>query len=248
MAATLYDTPRGGRIYKWLRRSPPLAKVIGTDDDDQEVTVSLVAPGVSGSPKWKDAIGALYDCTKLRGINPAGETVRVLNLDAKAEPALADASDAHEANIAARREAREVGSTLIAIDLPKLVDNIARNMKEVSAASAQQQSTAFAAGFKAMTDVIGLCIGMLSRVDARMAELESNQPVDEPPEEPEGEGDSGRNANAAMLLQALQQQQGGGGGAGPVNASQAAQLAALLQQYLPSQPSTPSEPNGHAGQ
>jgi hypothetical protein len=244
--AKLYDTPRGMRIYHWLRRTPELVKVIGTDAGDQTISVSLARQPNSGQPKWKDAIGALIDCVKLQGLDAAGDVVRVLSLDPDADPALADASEAHETNMQARREAREVGSTLIAIDLPKLVDNIARNMKEVSAASAQQQSTAFAAGFKAMTDVIGLCIGMLNRVDQRMADLEANQPQPELPEEPEPEGEA-RNAQAMLLLQqALQQKQGNG--AGPVNPDQAAALGQLLQQYLGQPSPQPTEPNGHAGQ
>lgn len=239
----VYDTPKGRKIYSWLRRTPPLAKVVGFDAADQEVTVSLERRGEGqGSPKWKDAIGALYDCERMRGLNAAGEVVRVLDLDPDKDPSLRERIDTHEAGNAARREARETGSTLIAVDVPKLVESIAKNMQEVAKTAAEQNSAAFAKGFEAMTDVVQLCIGMLQRVDARVAELEESQPAPEPPA-PEPD------ARAQLALDALMKTLAPGGpGPGAVNMAQAAQLQALLGQFLGGgAPSAPTEPNGHAG-
>ncbi|HUL81662.1 MAG TPA: hypothetical protein VL131_05945 [Gammaproteobacteria bacterium] len=243
----VYDTPKGRRLYSWLRRSPPLVRVVAVDEAEQEITVSLERREGQGSPKWKDAIGALYDCVKMRGLNAAGEVVRTLSFDPDADPALATRIDSHEAMNAARQHARETGSTLIAVDVPKLVESIAKNMQEVAKTAAEQNSAAFAKGFEAMTDVVQLCIGMLQRVDQRVAELEESRPEPpEPPAEPEGD------ARGQLAIDALIKSLAPGLGAassGGVNAAQAAQIQALLGQFLSGgTPPAPTEPNGHAGQ
>lgn len=241
----VYDTPKGRKIYSFLRRTPRLTKVRGFDEADQEIVVTLVRAGEGqGSPKWKDAIGALYECIRMQGLNEAGEVVRTLSIDPDQDPALREKIDTHEAGNEARAQARQHGSTLIAIDVPRLVDNIARNMKEVAESSAAQQATAFKAGFEAMTNVINLCLGMLQRVDDRLENLEQNNPEPEQQEEPE-QDDGQRNQLAHMaLMQALQGQKAGGA----VNPEQAAALTQLLQQYLGGQkPPAAPEPNGHAG-
>jgi hypothetical protein len=240
----VYDTPKGMRIYSWLRRQPPLAKVVGFDEADQEITVSLERESGSGSPKWKDAIGALYECVRMRGLNKAGEVVRTLSLDPDADPELASNVDTHIASNVAKREARETGSTLIAVDVPKLVESIAKNMQEVARFAAEQNSAAFSKGFEAMTDVVQLCIGMLQRVDARLEQAENAQP--EVIETPNGEPDRNSLAHQA-LFQALSGAAPGGAGA-VVNHQQAAMLMQLLQQHLGAQPpaAQPTEPNGHA--
>jgi hypothetical protein len=239
----VYDTPTGRKIYTWIRRTPPLHKVIGTDAADQEITVAL--DGGSGT-KWKDAIGSLYECVKLKGLNSSGDVVRTLSLDPDVDPAFRERQEVYEAGTAARRDARDHGSTLIAIDVPKLVDAIAKSMQEVAKSSAQQQSEAFKSGFEAMTNVVELCIGMLQRVDQRLEQMEeqaSSAPeLVESPAQSDGRGELA----GAALMQALGMTPGGAMPA-QVNPQQALQLQQLLQQYLGGAPAAAPEPNGHAG-
>lgn len=246
MATKLYDTARGRRIYHWLRRNPPLARIVGVDEGDQEVTVSLERnAGLSGQTKWRDAIVALYECVKLRGLNDKGDVVRVLTLDADTDATIAEATDEHENRVLARHSAKESGSTLIAVDVPKLVESIAKNMQEVARSSAEQQANAFKSGFDAMTNVINLCLGMLQRVDQRLEELEQTQPEADEADEPE----PNRNALVEQALQQALANNGAPAAAAGVNPQQAVQLSALLQQYLGGGARRPQpEPNGHAGQ
>ena len=153
---------RGWRILRFLKRKPLPAKLVGESLDGDEVTVAIT--GDNGAA-LSDAVSALDECWSIKALDKDGNTLRKLELDPQDPELAAEAPD--QALSSAQRS-----NTIISIDVPKLVDNIARNMREVSAAAASQQSKAFSEGFQAMTSVVNLCLQMLVRVEQRLANAE----------------------------------------------------------------------------
>jgi hypothetical protein len=158
--------------------------VKGETLDGDDVLVAITG---SGPSQWADAISALSDCWTLTALDKDGNTLRVLELDPK---------DPEFANELADRDdfTPSRSSTTIAVDVPKLVDNIARNMREVSASAATQQANAFREGFAAMTSVVNLCLQMLVRVEQRLQQAEDRSIDHHGP-------DDGRQQLAMMALQ-----------------------------------------------
>lgn len=117
-----------------------------------------------------DAVTALDDCWTVRAFDKDGNLIRKLELDPHDPELATDLED---------QEQKPRPGAIISIDVPKLVDNIARNMREVAASSASQQANAFKEGFAAMTSVVNLCLEMLLRVDRRLEQAEDR--VVEPP-------------------------------------------------------------------
>jgi hypothetical protein len=213
-------------LLKWLRRKPCPHTVVGETEDGEErkAVVSLTGPTI-----WADVLGIVRACTHLECRDKEGNTLRVLDLDAD-DPELRAENELE----AVQRTIGQHGSVpLISVDIPRLVDNLARNMREVAAEAAKQQAGAFKEGFAAMTSVVNLCLGLLVRVDERMAQVEHDAQqttVEATPTDPRQQ----------MAMLALQKAIGGGNGA-PTNGGgiNMAQILQLVQQFQQSAPQTP---------
>lgn len=197
--------PRNQRIMKWLRRKPSPATVIGETADGDEVKAVVNS---TGPTTWSDVLSVVRPCVRLEALDERGQALRALEL----EP------DDPELRAEAIASSMPGSVPIISIDIPRLVDNLARNMREVAAESARQQAGAFKEGFGAMTQVVQLCLGLLVRVDQRMAELEEQADAQRDEQQPP-EGNP-RNQLAMLALQKAVS--GGTNGAG-------ADLGALLQ-------------------
>ena len=204
-------SPRSVRILRWLRREPVPAKVVGETADGDEVTVTVTG---STPTKLRDVIGAVRDCVELQAFGKDDNLLRRLPLhDEPGEP---------------KPKAEHGGATVLSIDVPKLVDAIARNIREASSEAARSTAQAHGAGFTAMTNVVNLALQLLGRLDARLREAEEEaRTITTTGEEDEPD------TRQALMLQALQQAMGGnkanGAGFDP------AKLASFLQQVVAQQ-------------
>lgn len=220
-------SPRNQRLLKWLRRKPVPHTVVGETADGEEcrAVVSLTGPTI-----WSDVLSVVRACVHLEARDKEGQTLRALDLD------LDDPELRAESELEAASSRPVPGSIpIISVDIPKLVDNIARNIREASNEAARAQAGAFRDGFSAMTNVVNLCLNLLTRVDDRLAEAEerdrANVQTTAEPAEPVDE-----RKQLAML--ALQKAMGGGNGA-PTNGGggmNMAQILQLVQQYQQNQP------------
>jgi hypothetical protein len=241
--ASVRESPKGMRLLKWLRRKPQPFKVIGEQDDGDEITCAL-GTGKSMRP-WTDAVRVLIECVKVTALNEAGETIRVMEFDEENDPTLIAENERAES-----RGAPPAGSVpLISLDVPKLVDNIARNIREAVAETAGQQTRAYDAGFKAMVSVVNLALGLLVRLDQRLEVVQES-------------ADANANVNALppgdnrdqLVLMALQkalgqQQPDGGASVGGINISPQ-HMSALAELYRQmSGNGAAAQPNGasHGG-
>lgn len=215
-----WRTPRGRKIYSFLRKDPKAVKVRAFDGD-RDWLVMVTTP--------KEVCAAVIDAEKLEALDGSGTVLRVLDISE-------DEPDQPE-----RRQ-----GDLLAVDVPRLIDNIGRNMRELVAESSKMQSQAYKSGFDAMTDVVRLCIDMLQRVDQRLEDAETREPQVVVQEAP-ARGDERSELAKLAIMRALGQ--GGPPPPGPVNHQQVAQLQQLFEQYLAQQMSGApnTEPNGHAG-
>jgi len=189
-------------------------------------------PGNAGAVLWLDAVAALHPCVKITALDKDGAILRVLPLDPN-DPEL-EAEAQREESRAERHTRGRVSVPIISVDVPKLVDNIARNMKEASISGATHQANAFKEGFAAMTSVVNLCLTILMRVDARLEQAEASVGTVETPGQP--------SVRDQMVMMALQKAMGGG----PVPAQGITidpnTIAAIVAQF---QQSPSSEANGH---
>ncbi len=226
--------PRGWRILRFLKRKPLPAKVIGESLDGDDVTVAIT--GDNGAA-FSDAVSALDGCWTVKALDKEGNTIRKLEMDPHDPELAAEASERDGMTNAAR------SNTIISIDVPKLVDNIARNMREVAAAAATQQSKAFSDGFAAMTSVVNLCLQMLVRVERRLEVAEERTELNSPT-------DGGRNQLAMLALQkalggdATPQQPQAAGSNGGIHVTPA-MINSLLEQFMT--PGAASEGDGSNG-
>lgn len=224
-------SPRNQRLLKWLRRKPQPATVVGetVDGDECRATVSLTGP-----TQWSDVLSVVRKCVHFKALDKDGNTLRALDLDPD-DPELRAES---ELETAERIQAAQPGSVpIISVDIPRLVDNLARNIREASSEAARQQAGAFRDGFAAMTNVVNLCLNMLSRVDARMQEQEDElaaraaagvAPTDSPPVD----------QRQQLAMMALQRALSGGANGAPANGGglNMGALMQLMQQWQASQP------------
>lgn len=225
---------RGWRILRFIKRKPLPAKLVGESLDGDDVTVAVT--GDNGAA-LSDAVSALDECWTIRALDKDGNTIRKLEMDPHDPELAAEAPD--QALASAQRS-----NTIISIDVPKLVDNIARNMREVAAASATQQSRAFSDGFAAMTSVVNLCLQMLIRVERRLADAEehnSNLPA-------------GEDSRSQLAMLALQKALGGGAPTTPPQAGSnggihitPAMINSLLEQFMSSGATTEGDGSNGAG-
>lgn len=206
---------RSVRLLRWLRRKPQPAKLLGETADGEEVTCAISA---TGPAQWTDVLSVVRECEIIKALDKDGNELRRIKLD-PSDPELRAESEMEQA---LERVSKQGGSVpIISVDIPKLVDNLARNMREVAGEAARQQSNAFKEGFGAMTSVVNLCLGLLVRMDQRLNETENaldavtthGQPVGEP-EDP----------RAKMAMAALKQAMGGA-----ANGSGAPDMAKLMQ-------------------
>lgn len=205
-------SPRTLRILRWLRRKPLPAKVVGETVDGDEVVVTVTG---STPTQLRDVIGAVRDCVELEARDKEDNVLRKLPLhdepEAKPKP--------------------EVGAApVLSVDVPRLVDAIARNIREASTEAARQTALAHGAGFTAMTNVVNLALQLLGRLDARLREAEEEaRTITTTGEEDEGD------TRQALMLQALQQAMGGNGKANGAGFDPT-KLAAFIQQVMQQQP------------
>jgi hypothetical protein len=225
------ESPKGMRILKFLRRQPMPAKILGETPEGE--TVSCVIPKKPNTAAWTDAVRVLLECEKLKALDADDNSLRVLEFDPD-DPAL----QAEEETVKARARSKDHGSApIISVDVPRLVDNIAKNLKEVAVTAAGMQADAFKAGMAAMTAIMNTTLNMVVRLEERLsdAEEERDQARNEALQlaaaatqtaaEPEG------SERERMAMMALQKVIGGGGemsGLG-LPAEQMSALGQLLQ-------------------
>jgi len=224
-------SPRNRLLLHWLKRKPMPARIVGETLDGDEVKAAV---NQTGPAQWSDLVGVLRGCIKVQALDKDDQVLRVLELDPD-DPELRAETET-EASLRGLARANVGASVpIISVDIPKLVDNIARNMREVASEAARQQSGAFKEGFGAMVSVVNVCLGLLVRVENRLAEVEDQAAQHQ--EETEGNGPQTREQLAAM---ALQRAMGGGAptnGGGKFDPSELLKLVASLQQQQ-------QQPNG----
>jgi len=189
-------SPRNAKILKWLRRKPVPVIVVGETADGDELRAVV---NQTGPTTWSDVLSVVRSCVRLEAHDKDGQTLRALELDSD-DPELRA-----ESEIEAARAAQPGSVPIISVDIPRLVDNLARNMREVASESARQQAGAFKEGFAAMTAVVQLCLGLLQRVDQRLADVEDQAEARAVPAEASPEP----NQREQLALMALQQAMGG---------------------------------------
>lgn len=146
------------RLLRWIRRAPLPAKLVGETLTGEEVRVAVTGDSKAA---FADAVTSLDECWRIVALDKDGNQIRKFEVDRNEREREAEED-----------ESRQRPGQLISIDVPKLVDNIARNMREVATTSANQQALAFKEGFGAMTQVVNLCLTLLVRVDQRLEEAE----------------------------------------------------------------------------
>lgn len=223
----LARSPRGLRILRFLKRKPQPAKLVGETEDGEEVTCAV---NRTGPAQWTDAVTVLRECMKIQALDKEGAVLRVLTLDPHDPELQAEA----ETEQATRNAARGVHGSVpvISIDVPKLVDNIAKNLRETAISSAGQQAAAFKEGFAAMTSVVNLCLSLLVRVEERLEEATART------QQPETDEDGQR----SMLVQAALQKALGANGHAPGITIDPAVISQLVQRFATANPD--GEENG----
>jgi hypothetical protein len=182
-------TAREYRILRWIRKKPLPHRVVGETLAGEEISVAVNAESRGA---LSDAVESLSECVELVAKDKDGNLVRRLALGAE------DLEPVEE-------ETGTVGS-FVGTDIPKLVDSIAKNMREVAVESANMQAGAFKEGFASMTEVVKLCLELLGRVDRRLQEAEARA------------GDSPTDHNSQLAMLALQRAFGGLGLPAPTGA------------------------------
>src|SRR5690349_19817456 len=210
-------SPRNVRLLRWLKRKPMPHRLVGETVDGDEVKAAVSA---TGPAQWADVVGVLRACVKIQALDKDDQVLRQLDLDPD-DPELRAETETEAALSGVARGA--ASAPIISVDIPRLVDNIARNMREVASESARQQSGAFKEGFSAMVSVVNVCLGLLVRVEQRLAEVEDQAAQQN--EDNEAGGPQTREQLAQMALQRAL----GGNGAAPTNGGGTVKPTDLLQ-------------------
>lgn len=224
--AKLKESPRDWRCVRWLRKKPIPTLIKGEDDEGEEITVRLVSK--SGErPKWADAARALHRCSRLTAYDDDGAILRTLEHDDDHDPEL-------RAEVQ-RETARETGavpygSPLLAIDVPRLVKEIAESMQRVSVGAAEQQARAHAEAFKQMGNVLNVAMNLLVRLERQLEAVEERHAAatDDDEEEPTDE-------KTALAMAAIQKVLGGGSSLALPNGAGGVDLGALMKNVTPEQ-------------
>lgn len=191
---------RSVRLLRWLRREPLPAKVVGETDDGDETT--CVVSG-NTTKKLHDVISVVKHCTELRAYDKDGNQLRALTLD-PSDPELRAESEA--AGLV--KSLGGNGSVpIISVDLPKLVDNIARNIREASSEASRQSANAHRGGYEAMISVVQVAMNLLVGVESRLNRMQEQMERQER-QQPDQNDPASQRQSMAML--ALQKAMGGG--------------------------------------
>jgi hypothetical protein len=208
---------RNVRILRWLRRKPELAKVIGDTDEEDEVTCVVAG---QKTQELHDVISVVRDCVELRGLDEKGNELRRLKLPvddpelrAEREVAAAVSSGSHNS------------VPIISVDVPKLVDSIARNIREAVSEATRNNSNAHRGGFEAMVAVMNIALNLLVGIEQRYANAEQAL-AQRNAAGPEEESDPKRK----LAMAALERAMGGSNGAANGGGFDLGKLMAFMQQ------------------
>lgn len=179
-------SPRNQRLLKWLRRKPLPHSVVGECEDGEERRAIVNA---TGPATWSDVLSVVRACVHLEAKDADGNTLRAIDLDPD-DPELRAESELERAEQIAARAIVPGSVPIISLDIPRLIDNLSRNMREVAGEAARNQSSAHKEGFNAMVSVVNLCLSLLVRLEQRMAayderaelERENQQPPQQVPQ------------------------------------------------------------------
>lgn len=199
------SSARTVRILRWLRRKPVLAKVIGDADDEGEVTCMVAG---TSTTELHDVVSVVRDCTTLRGYDDKGNELRRLTLDSNDPELRAE----REVAAAVSSSGNAQGSVpIISVDVPKLVDSIARNIREAVSEATRNNSNAHRGGFEAMVAVMNIALNLLVGIEQRYANAE--EALAQRLREQQG-GGAEDDPKKKLAMAALQQAMGGANGAG----------------------------------
>jgi hypothetical protein len=220
---------RNLRILRWLRRKPELVKVVGDAEDEAEVSCAVAG---SSTQELHDVISVVRDCVELRGFDAKGNELRRLKLDANDPELRAE----REVAAAVSNSSSQNSVPIISVDVPKLVDSIARNIREAVSEATRNNSNAHRGGFDAMVQVMNIALNLLVGIEQRYANAEQmlierqqqQQAGSGDPNDPDaqkrqmamlafqkvmgGNGANGAGFDPAKLMAFMQQMQQGGGG------------------------------------
>lgn len=212
------------RILRWLRRKPVPVKVVGDADDESEVSCAVAG---SSTTELHDVISVVRDCSELRALDKDGTELRRLKLPAN-DPEL-------RAEAEAERTVAQAGSVpIISVDVPKLVDSIARNIREAVSEATRNNSNAHRGGFEAMVAVMNIALNLLVGIEQRYANAEQAL-AQRNAGTPEEETDPKRKLAMAALERAM-------GGAS--NGSGGMDLGKLMEFMQQAQSAQPGDENG----
>lgn len=197
---------RSVRLLRWLRRKPLPAKVVGETDDGEEC--SCVVSGGS-TQELHDVISVVKKCSELKALDKEGNSLRTLTLD-PTDPELRAESEA-QGLVRAAAAGGNGSVPIISVDLPKLVDNIARNIREASSEAARQSANAHRGGYEAMISVVNVALNLLVGVESRMNALQDTLERQQQRQGSGEQGDPSQQKNQLAML-ALQKAMGGGNG------------------------------------
>lgn len=191
------------QILRWLRRKPLPAKVIGLSADEDEV--SCVVAG-STTPELHDVVSVVRHCVELTALDDKGNKLRVLTLDAS------DPEIRAEREVAAAVSSGQGSVPIISVDVPKLVDSIARNIREAVSEATRNNSNAHRGGFEAMVAVMNIALNLLVGIEQRYANAEEALAARLQQQQAGGDGDED-DPKRKLAMAALQQAMAGNGGA-----------------------------------
>jgi hypothetical protein len=179
------------------------AKVVGETDDGEET--SCVVSGAS-TQELHDVISVVRKCSELKALDKDGNSLRTLTLD-PTDPELRAESEA--AGLVKLAHQSGNGSVpIISVDLPKLVDNIARNIREASSEAARGSANAHRGGYDAMISVVNVALNLLVGMEGRLNALQDQQHRQQQQQHHSDANDpAAQRQNLAML--ALQKAMGG---------------------------------------
>jgi len=220
-------SPRGVRLLRFLKRKPTPAKLLGETVDGDEVTCVING---TGPATYSDAAGVVKHCVKIQALDAKGDVLRVLTLDPDDHELRAE----HETENAISSIAKHGSVPIISVDIPRLVDNIARNMRDVAREASQQNAAAHREGFTAMVSVVNIALNLLVGVEQRLANAEDALATRQAPSD-----DDDPDQRVKMALGALQQAMGGkSNGNGGGGSWDPAKLLGLVQSLQNAQPSS----------
>ncbi|HET6195511.1 MAG TPA: hypothetical protein VFE12_07150 [Acetobacteraceae bacterium] len=196
---------RSVRLLRWLRREPLPAKVVGETDDGDETSCAVAG---KSTKQLHDVVSVVRGCTEFKALDKDGNELRRMTLD-PSDPELR--AEAEAAAVKSLAGASGNGSVpIISVDLPKLVDNIARNIREASSEAARQSAHAHRGGYDAMISVVNVALNLLVGVENRLNALQDEQQRQQRHQQ-QGEPDPAAKRQELAML-ALQKAVGGNGG------------------------------------